>query len=424
MNCEAAANLICAQLDGELAADDRTALSAHLASCAQCRATKEALRLQDGELRRAFGPRGEAASALADRVIERMTDLPTGGRRRFRWLPMAASAAAGFLLAAIVLPLGAAKKPGTAGPAGPSIAPVARLALSTGTIETNDTGMGPWNPLATGAEIVAGCRVRTGPGMVCEFRLPDGSEVRLNSETELQMTGRRNIDLIRGELWSTVARADDPFRVHTLDTTVTALGTQFDVLRDSDKVVLLVADGQTRVETGHGRRTVGSGERVTITGGVLGQTQAAQDLVQATRWVHELLLKKGRDDPELAARIDQLFAQIGKTKMSVMAEDEIRAMGDRCVRPLLRFVSSSCNAPNEPQRIRAARIVSEVAQPWCIPDLIELLRDPAGDVQRCADAALVRLTGRTRGITDATCSNRYQEWSRWWEQNKHRYPQP
>ncbi|MCZ6683315.1 MAG: FecR family protein [Planctomycetota bacterium] len=424
MNCEAAANLICAELDGELESNDRTTLSAHLAQCAMCRTTKEAICLQDGEIRRAFGPRREAAAVVADRVIEEIVVRQGSRGRLIRWLPLTAAAAAGFLLAAIVLPLEATKKPLVNRLPGAPAPPVARLALSTGTIEISAVGEGSWSPLTTGAEVVAGSCVRTGPGVVCEFRMPDGSEIRMNADTELLLSGGRNVHLTRGEVWSTVASSDELFRVHAMDVTVTALGTRFDVARKRDTVVLLVADGETRVNAGLAERVVGRGERLTITGGTLGQTQAAHDLVQATRWVHELLLKKGRDHPELADRIDLLLAQIGKTKMSFLAEDEIRAMGDHCVPPLMRFVAATCNEPEAPQRIRAARIVSEVAQPWRIPDLIEMLKDPAGDVQAYADAALVRLTGRSRGVTDASCSNRHQEWSHWWEQNKQRYPEP
>ena len=54
MNCEEAANLICARIDGE-PADDGAAvvLDAHLAECAGCRATAEAMQLQDAALVRA-----------------------------------------------------------------------------------------------------------------------------------------------------------------------------------------------------------------------------------------------------------------------------------------------------------------------------------------------------------------------------------
>jgi len=39
MSCEEAINLISARIDHELSADDRLRLEAHLAECADCRAT-------------------------------------------------------------------------------------------------------------------------------------------------------------------------------------------------------------------------------------------------------------------------------------------------------------------------------------------------------------------------------------------------
>src|SRR5829696_377461 len=71
MDCEEAANLICARIDGELPVEDASgvALEAHLAECAGCRATAEAMQLQDAALVRAFAPRRGVAEAVADRAV-------------------------------------------------------------------------------------------------------------------------------------------------------------------------------------------------------------------------------------------------------------------------------------------------------------------------------------------------------------------
>ena len=45
MNCEEVSTLISAELDGELAPEDRPALEAHLAGCVACRSVLEAFRL-------------------------------------------------------------------------------------------------------------------------------------------------------------------------------------------------------------------------------------------------------------------------------------------------------------------------------------------------------------------------------------------
>src|SRR5437016_3455209 len=100
MTCEESLNLISAKLDRELPADDALRLEAHLADCASCRATADAMALQDADLRRAFVPRRRAAQDVAQRVI---AQLPGRSAWRIPWLAMILSAAAGFAIAFGVL---------------------------------------------------------------------------------------------------------------------------------------------------------------------------------------------------------------------------------------------------------------------------------------------------------------------------------
>ncbi len=72
LDCEKALELMSAQIDRELGADDAARLTTHLADCPSCRATKEALIMQDAHLRQAFEPRQEAAAANASVVIDRL----------------------------------------------------------------------------------------------------------------------------------------------------------------------------------------------------------------------------------------------------------------------------------------------------------------------------------------------------------------
>src|SRR5262245_45983744 len=107
MDCEQAHNLIAMNMAGELPSDDRARLDEHLNGCTSCRATSQAWLQQDVELRRAFAPRRAVATALAERVITQVRMLPVPARRRVQitWIMMPLmSAAAGFLLAVLVLP--------------------------------------------------------------------------------------------------------------------------------------------------------------------------------------------------------------------------------------------------------------------------------------------------------------------------------
>src|SRR5262245_56612300 len=139
MDCDQAQNLLSARLDREITPADLEALTEHMQTCPICRGTAEVLTGLEAELRRGFAGRRAAASSLAERVVARLQLAPPARpARRFTWLPMLLSAAAGFLLAVgLFRPWQPAAQTGS-GPVPPP--PVVRetekvqLALSTGPV--------------------------------------------------------------------------------------------------------------------------------------------------------------------------------------------------------------------------------------------------------------------------------------------------
>jgi len=427
MQCEDAINLISARIDGELSADDRSLLEAHLSECANCRAMAEAMQLQDAQLVRAFATRRKAAAELADRVTMQLAPP-----RRSWWVPVTTSAAAGFLLAVLLFrPWEKAAGPSIGMPIAPaSVVPIGRLDIATGPVEMRAPGSRQWERMATGAPITFGCSVRTGPNVRCELAMDDGSEVRIDEETELAVRDRRDFDLAGGQVFSCVAKNPQPFRLAAADATVTALVTRFDIRRRSDQVILAVLDGSTRLADGRAAQVVNAGQVVSFADGKITPVEGSSALDQATRWIDDILVLKGRDNPELNRRIDDLFAQIGEGKMIFLREGELKALGDRCVIPLTRYIQSERSANDETKRHEAARIVTDVAQPWCIPYLIQLLDDGDGEVRASAAAGLLRLTGHDLGRSPQQWHDQSREaghatfvaWQQWWNANKNSYP--
>jgi ferric-dicitrate binding protein FerR (iron transport regulator) len=432
MDCEKAAALLSGELDGALAPEERAQFDAHLGQCATCRATREAFRLQDAELRRAFAPRREAAVAVAERVIAQLAATPPKPRTLPRWLPMLLSAAAGFLLAVgIFRPW--EKHPVPPPPYVEATTPpeTVQLAVATGPVEVLPPRETTWKSFACPSSVEVGCRVRTPAETRCELRTKDGSEVRLNGGTELTFQTGRQLELALGQMLASVAVAATPFEVKVPEATVTATGTQFDLWSKPAETTLTVLQGSTRVSGAGADETVSTGEAARIAKGQV-EKYPVQDLIRATRWVHEILVLKGRNNPELAKRVDDLFAQIGASKTSYMSEEEIRALGDHCVLPLTRFIQSDrSRLPGEKhRRVEAARILADLAQPWSIPDLIEMLADDDKDVRYFAAKGLERLTQKSHGREPAawrdqprqTLDGSIQEWRSWWQKNKDRYP--
>jgi hypothetical protein len=479
MDCEDAINLISSELDGELPAGDRTALEAHLSGCESCRSTAVAMRLQDAALRRAFASRNDAAIALATRVIGELRTPTTAPIRAIPWIPVLMSAAAGFLLAVLIFrvwdrsasrladvlpqppnheadrdvahrtpPPGkiektpdeapeqiAVKGPEPLPERGAPARPLTQLVFAKGAIEMLPPGSEAWRPLATGGTIEPATRVRTDAAGRCEFRTPDGSEVRLNGNTELVFKTNRLLELAQGQVWSNVADDEQPYEIQvpSAEAKVTALGTQFDLASTALATVLTVAQGTTRVEGKAGDGIVQFGEQATIVGGAIAERRRIRDLVVATSWVHEILVLKGHDDKELAKRMDEMLAQIGSAKMSFMYEKEILQLGDHCVLPLTRFIQSEQSKGDKQKRANAARILAKISQPWSVGDLIQLLADDDLEVRFHVAKALERLTdGQTQGVPadhwrdadEVTRSAALARWRTWWGDNKAAFPTP
>jgi hypothetical protein len=255
MDCNKALNGLVRLMDGEAPDDDRPPLEAHLAECFNCRTTYDAMRLDDALLLRAFKPRRIAAAMLAERVIEQ---LQAGRRRHQRvrsWATMLSAAAAGFLLAVLML----RQPPSTSPSLDP---PVAQFAPATGTVE----------------------------------------------------------------------------------------------------------------------------------------------------------------DPELAERLNDLLAQVGRAEMSRLYEDEIRRVGSRAGLPLLRYVESPRSQSDTASRHAAARIAGDLADKRVLGDLVALLGDDDPEVRFHAARALHRVSGTDRGHPPEawkddplSCQSTREAWQEWWQ---------
>jgi transmembrane sensor len=82
--------------------------------------------------------------------------------------------------------------------------------------------------------------------------LSDGSTIALGADTRIDVTMSKDvraIELVRGEALFKVAKdASRPFKVRAGQATVTAVGTAFDIERDSDRAIVSVTEGRVVVE--------------------------------------------------------------------------------------------------------------------------------------------------------------------------------
>lgn len=454
MNCEEAETLISARIDGELSASDPAgvALDGHLAECAECRAAENAMSMQDAALVRAFARERRVADAVAARAVASMSTSPStsmeqrGSARRWV-IGLAASviAASALISVAMVWPGHREKtQQATTPPATqPAVESVAQVAFSTGDVFTCPSGKtDEWQPVRAGAAIATGDRVRTSSAARVELVMADGSQVRLNGETEATLSGERCVELKQGQLWSAVPDKAQPLRVLAVPdaaardevTVLTPPGARIDFRCEPGASVLTAVGGSLKVTDTRGAEAhLSTGNAISLINGLASARSGTSDVLLTTRWLNDLLLLKGGNDPEVTARVTELLKRIDQENPSTQptagvvapgpVEQIVRSQGERWSNPLACHVRSPESLDDPSARVTAARLLADLAPPSAIADLIGLLSDRDGKVRFYAATALHRLTGQTLGRTPAECSTdspataaqTQRAWQAWWD---------
>lgn len=140
-----------------------------------------------------------------------------------------------------------------------------------------------------GAEEVQQLIVSTPRAGQYQVRLPDGSKVWLNSESQIEfpsefVTQERKVR-VRGEVYFEVAKdISKPFRVQVEDTEVEALGTAFNINTHiyKSKVKTILTEGKIRVSSEGKSTTISPGYEVVSGQGNL--EVAVADLEEAVAW--------------------------------------------------------------------------------------------------------------------------------------------
>ncbi len=347
----------------------------------------------------------------------------------------------------------------------PDVAAGIELTMSNGPVEVASLGkkVQEKREITAPGTVPLGTTVRTPPKVKCEFRCPDGATLRLNDNTEIDLLAERQVQLRRGQVWSEIPAGKEPrepLEIHAADVVIRSRDGQFDVQTGTKETQLTVLDGKAEISGGAKKVSsfeVLKGQVARVEHGEVSRIEqrSPSDLLADTKWVNDILACKSADDPELGRRLQDTWAN-SDAKLQAVTEEECRRFGERCVPALTRYLQSEQSRKTAHQRAAAARVVSDLAPSWAIPDLIELLRNPDGDVRFYASTALKRLTGHTQGIAPeqwrvlatkelkesqgkAAMKNEkeitpeksdkamapeagYDAWKRWWEKNKSRYP--
>jgi transmembrane sensor len=177
-------------------------------------------------------------------------------------------------------------------------------------------------------------RLQTAVGEQRSVVLGDGSLVTLNTSSSIEVhlaKDHRTVKLLAGEALFEVAHdAKRPFDVTTGDTTVRAVGTQFDVDRRAASTTVTVVEGQVAVLTApdgtHGGKQttlpLSAGEQLTLAPRSVRQP-VRTDVATAIAWTQRKLIFEHRQLGEVAAEFNRYNRQIIEIRSAELRNQEV-----------------------------------------------------------------------------------------------------
>jgi len=301
------------------------------------------------------------------------------------------------------------------------------LASVIGDVQVLPQESGQWIAARPGEEVPLGCAIRTQSDGLVELTCPTGEKARLGTDSQVHLNDADEFELVRGQMWA-VGCADKELCVVTNSGSVKTTGGTVNVHQKETETTVTAAVGNARVRLVSGEELLAQGEELTFSRDKVVHRDRAYSLALITAWMNPLMALKSPDDPELSAHVDALLSHLGASKMSLLSDNELRALGPSCTVPLSRYVRSEEALHDTERRRHAAKLLADLAPISLAGDMVALLSDDDCEVRAQAATCLKRLTGQDMDCTadqwrTAPADIRQQavdQWRTWWQANSFR----
>ena len=150
---------------------------------------------------------------------------------------------------------------------------------------------------------------KTGAAEQQQATLEDGSELELNSQTQLNThfsPTLRQLDLLRGEAEFTVAQDGRPFIVNTDQLSVRALGTVFTVGQYGNRQWVNVAESKVEVCQAQHCKVVRAGQQLELKEGQLSPVSPARP-AQVSAWKRGLVIAENQPVQSLLDELERYY---------------------------------------------------------------------------------------------------------------------
>jgi Putative zinc-finger len=403
-DCDHVRSQLSGLIDGELSPEESRAVEDHLQSCLACRQEWETLSEIDSRLAGALTiqnlDRKYAAiltqAANANQIAERGSTT----WHAWRLVSVGALAVAAILLLAM-WPFFMTQDDSRT--TIPSLNLVAQLTRATGPIQFLPAGETDWTEISsdTKKSFVAGSRLKTSTGVLCELETTSKGVLRLNESAEVVFVEPNRVELIAGQLWCLTPQSNGIEVVIPEASKQTPAPLIF-ACPSSTEIQCVANDRSascdsvspnnptTTMTLGGVTCAVAPGESVRID---KEQNIERKQSVDASSKIWQLpLLAVGTEvDSELVLLLDRLLAPIGMTKARSLNEEQLRMLGPAGAIPLLAYASVENSPDHLHLRRTAIRLASELVDERGIRLLTQLTGDRDEYISGVAQTTLQRL---------------------------------
>lgn len=297
--------------------------------------------------------------------------------------------------------------------AGDPAASTAKIGVALGTVELKPAEAADYAAAAAGTAVEDGVWVRTVEGQAA-LDFADGTELRLDRNTELQVQGPRKVVLKTGTIYARIAAKADLFVLETRFAPMETAGGLFEVkfiqrdpnspeFRKVSRTVteIMSMEGKINVKSRKYAQVVTAGYNCDMIDQQLNTPDPNPNPMIATAWVNPILAARGgAGSAELQLRAETYMSRLAQKEQDDPCETALRGLGAFAAPVLLDYFKFPATAGEAVRRRAAARVLADVCPASSADALLKLLKEADGDVKASAVKGLQRLTGKDHGTDE------------------------
>lgn len=297
--CKQIGSMLQARIDGELGPAEGVIVDQHLAECAACASQLRSQQRTAAALFEIFGPY-RLQKDLSGGVMEHLPEMKplridvegvnwrakTPSAHRAWWVAFVPAVAA-LILLCLALPIY------FFWPKAPeSVGVIGVITSSAGAVKCTPS-YGNADPAAATAStkglVACGNRYETGPGSRMMLSLRGPTHLKLEENTRVHVFDDRGLSVDTGRVHLDVAKDVRPFTVNTPFSTITVLGTVFEILVDSQKTTITLKSGKIRYENDVSQSELLPEEQVIVTSGDIHPMPHKVDAAGVMQWADAIV---------------------------------------------------------------------------------------------------------------------------------------